>query len=160
MGKKRKADAESDVSIFAAFKSARLYPEPNPYLQKPKRTGLDGLSRHKKRLRLAREEDTKEQAAQLRAARSAKHAARPTKITQLAAPKSSAPQNPNKRKGTFDDEIVKGGKKKREIGGGSAKKGKEEGKGKAKEEKKRDHKLGKVRSVKSFKSKSKFKRRK
>ncbi|KAJ3048268.1 nucleolar DEAD-box protein required for synthesis of 60S ribosomal subunit [Rhizophlyctis rosea] len=140
VGKKRKAESLGD---------------------KPKRTGMDGLSRHKKRLRLAREEDVKEQAAQVRAARSAKHAARPGKITQLAAPKASGPQNPNKRKGTFDDEIVKGGKKKKDGGGGGAvKKGKEEGKGKGKEEKKRDHKLGKVRSVKSFKSKSKFKRRK
>ncbi|KAJ3039876.1 nucleolar DEAD-box protein required for synthesis of 60S ribosomal subunit [Rhizophlyctis rosea] len=140
-GKKRKADAVED---------------------KPKRTPLSGLTRHKKRLRLAREEDVKEQAAQKRAARSAKHAVRPSKIPQLAPPKTSKPNTaPAKKRGVFDDEIVKGRKKKEDGGGKKVANGKGgDGAGKKKEEKKRDHKLGKLKSVKGFKSKGKYKRRK
>ncbi|KAJ3298709.1 nucleolar DEAD-box protein required for synthesis of 60S ribosomal subunit [Borealophlyctis nickersoniae] len=125
--------------------------------EKPKRGKFDGLSRHKKRLRMSREEDVKEITAQKRSARSAKTAARPTKIQQIAERKPSAAPKPKVHKGStgFDAEIVKGKKAKEGRGEGKA-----VPKGKDKEVKKRDHRLGKQQSRKAFKSKAKHKRRK
>ncbi|KAI8620196.1 P-loop containing nucleoside triphosphate hydrolase protein [Chytriomyces sp. MP71] len=74
-----------------------------------KRGKFDGLSRHKKRLKMSRQEDKKELAAQSVSARNAKKAARPSKITTIADP-SKASSRPGgggvvaKKKSAFSEE--------------------------------------------------------
>lgn len=105
---------------------------------------------------MAREEDEKELRSQARSVRSAKKQARPHKMQQIAEPKAKVPvASKPKAKGSvgFEQEIMGTGKK-RTVKTVVAKPKKEEVK------KKEDRKLGKLKSVKGFKSKSKFKRRK
>ncbi|KAJ3020719.1 nucleolar DEAD-box protein required for synthesis of 60S ribosomal subunit [Thoreauomyces humboldtii] len=131
--------------------------------EKPKRGAFDGLSRKQKRTKIAREEDSKELAAQARHARTAKQKARPTRMQQLNEPRdpSKAPANKPKRKpngASFDSELVAGSKKKPVAAAATKKSSKptvttKDGKEKA------DRRLGKLRSNKSFKSSAKHKRR-
>ncbi|KAI9096096.1 P-loop containing nucleoside triphosphate hydrolase protein [Phlyctochytrium arcticum] len=122
----------------------------------PKRGKFDGLSRKQKRTKQALEEDAKEIAKQARVARSVKKSARPQRMHTVAERplKPSGPAPAPKKKGVvFDQEIIKtGGKKKLAPKISTTPK---------KDEKKRDptKKPGKLKSAKSFKSKSKFKRR-
>ncbi|TPX63430.1 hypothetical protein SpCBS45565_g06613 [Spizellomyces sp. 'palustris'] len=116
----------------------------------PKRTSLSGLSRKKKRTKLAREEDAKELATQARVARTVKKQARPQKLAVVSEPRPFVPKPTKRREGGFDSEMGTSKKK-------TAKK--TVTKTEPVQKKREPKKLGKVRSVKAFKSKSKFKRR-
>ncbi|KAJ3182010.1 nucleolar DEAD-box protein required for synthesis of 60S ribosomal subunit [Geranomyces variabilis] len=121
---------------------------------RPKRTPFDGPSRKQKRTKIAREEDAKETAAMARYARSAKAKARPQRLNaeppvRAAPPPSSKPfnaelTNTNKKQIASVRKAPKplpGKKQKGEKKGGS------------------DRRLGKLKSVKSFKSNATHKRR-
>ncbi|KAI8917650.1 P-loop containing nucleoside triphosphate hydrolase protein [Powellomyces hirtus] len=127
----------------------------------PKRGKFDGLSRKQKRTKIAREEDAKELASQARHARSAKHKARPARLNAEAPAKPSTPAPKPKRKATesvgFNAEMMNTNKKQPAA---AAKRAAAKPAAAAKEkEVKADRRLGKLKSVKGFKSKSKHKRR-
>ncbi|ORY24648.1 DEAD-domain-containing protein [Rhizoclosmatium globosum] len=120
-----------------------------------KRGKFDGLSRHKRRMRMAKEEDKKEMAAATVAARSAKKASRPGRITTIpdsSKPAAKSNSGPQKKKSSFASEAsgVRGKKKSSPSGSGSSSKmGAKSGSGVAK----------KKISNKKFKSLGKHKRR-
>ena len=116
--------------------------------EKLKRGKFDGLSRHQKRLKMAREEDAQQLIHQKAVARNAKSALRPKKMLQVAdkTVKGSKPSaSPAKKAKGFDDEL-----RVSKSTSGSKKPA-------AEKPKKRE----KIRTAprKSFKSKSKHKRR-
>jgi hypothetical protein len=120
---------------------------------KIKRGPLDGLSRHKKRLKIAREEDKKEMAQQAVSARKAKKDARPDRIPQFNSSSGSSVksgQTAKKKKSNFDSELKGSGKGNLSVKQGSGVEKKNKGGVKKK----------KTMSNKSFKSLSKHKRRK
>ncbi|KAJ3413538.1 nucleolar DEAD-box protein required for synthesis of 60S ribosomal subunit [Chytridiales sp. JEL 0842] len=122
----------------------------------PKRGKYDGLSRHKKRAKMAREEDAAILASASASIRNAKKASRPERLNAVMDPskKKKAPQQAGggkKKRSTFGEEMG-GGKKKESGGGGSGGLGV---KGKSGVGKKK-----KVGGAKSFKSLAKHKRRK
>ncbi|KAJ3148959.1 nucleolar DEAD-box protein required for synthesis of 60S ribosomal subunit [Geranomyces michiganensis] len=130
----------------------------------PKRTPFDGLSRKQKRTKIAREEDAKELAAQARYARSAKAKARPQRLNAEAPARTAAPPAAakSKKKTTesvgFNAELTTTNKKQL----ASVRKAPKPLPGKREEKEKKggsDRRLGKLKSVKGFKSKAKHKRR-
>ncbi|KAJ3175407.1 nucleolar DEAD-box protein required for synthesis of 60S ribosomal subunit [Geranomyces variabilis] len=130
----------------------------------PKRTPFDGLSRKQKRTKIAREEDAKEIAAMARHARSAKAKARPQRLNAeppaRTAPQASASKPKKKASESvgFNAELTNTNKK--QIA--SVRKAPKPLPGKREKEEKKggsDRRLGKLKSVKSFKSKAKHKRR-
>ncbi|KAI9346236.1 DEAD-domain-containing protein [Obelidium mucronatum] len=123
-----------------------------------KRGKFDGLSRHKRRMRIAKEEDKKEMAMASVAARSAKKASRPGRISAIPESKSSGGPSGGgggggKKKSSFSSELsgVRGKKKSSKpsaSSGSSSKMGTKSGG------------VGKKKgSNKSFKSLGKHKRR-
>ncbi|KAJ3080013.1 nucleolar DEAD-box protein required for synthesis of 60S ribosomal subunit, partial [Quaeritorhiza haematococci] len=67
--------------------------------KKPKRGKFDGLSRHKKRLKMAREEDPSADLSQKRVAKAAKSAKRPQRLTQFRGEESGSPGGAGPKKG-------------------------------------------------------------
>ncbi|KAI8586661.1 P-loop containing nucleoside triphosphate hydrolase protein [Geranomyces variabilis] len=130
----------------------------------PKRTPFDGLSRKQKRTKIAREEDAKEIAAMARHARSAKAKARPQRLNAEPPARTAPPPSASKPKKKasesvgFNAELTNTNKK--QIA--SVRKAPKPLPGKREKEEKKggsDRRLGKLKSVKSFKSKAKHKRR-
>ncbi|KAJ3066070.1 nucleolar DEAD-box protein required for synthesis of 60S ribosomal subunit [Podochytrium sp. JEL0797] len=88
-----------------------------------KRGKFDGLSRHARRMRMAKEEDKKEMAMASVAARSAKKAARPTRISSVpestGKPSGVKGGGPTKKKSLFESEAT-GIRGKKKSGGAAA----------------------------------------
>ncbi|KAJ3004454.1 UNVERIFIED_CONTAM: hypothetical protein HDU68_005101 [Siphonaria sp. JEL0065] len=125
-----------------------------------KRGKYDGLSRHKRRMRMAKEEDKKEMGMAAVAARSAKKAARPGRITAIPD-SSSKPSGPSsrdggggKKKSAFSSELsgVRGRQKSKTSSSPSSSGGSKMGAKSGRIEKKKG-------STKKFKSLNKHKRR-
>ncbi|KAI9197522.1 P-loop containing nucleoside triphosphate hydrolase protein [Polychytrium aggregatum] len=124
---------------------------------KPQRGKFDGLSRHQKRTRLAREEDAKELGAQKAAARSAKRGQRQPRLHAISEGSASkaGPAAKKKKADIFGDEMKK------------ASAGKKSGSGRktsssaasTKSDARAKPRLGKIKSKNAFKSKSRYKRR-
>ncbi|KAG0237065.1 nucleolar DEAD-box protein required for synthesis of 60S ribosomal subunit [Actinomortierella wolfii] len=154
-------------SAAAAGKAALNDPKGNKRkaaADAPKRDRFAGMSRAKRRRLQLSAEDEKDIKSHGASIKAAKKAARPTKITMSAPEKKPGkPQDQQKKKKKkevdFSSDLADSSKK----GAASAKKlsyMSSSGRDKKMDRKERGHKLGRKKSNKAFKSKSKYKRRK